>query len=78
MAGPRLEVFKFGLYLFVPITCMMHYAKPEWYTKHVLPVSVSKLSPCDGGPAQMTRIVSRSTIPTFGTNESSGLIGLEP
>lgn len=39
MAGPGLEIFKFGLYLVVPIGLMIHYSKPEWYTKNVDPVS---------------------------------------
>ncbi len=38
MGGPGLEVFKFALYLALPIGVMVHYGKPEWYTQHVLPV----------------------------------------
>lgn len=38
MAGGNLEVFKFGVYLFVPILTMLHFASPEWYNEHVLPV----------------------------------------
>ncbi|KAK0535534.1 hypothetical protein OC834_001488 [Tilletia horrida] len=38
MAGPSLEVFKFGLYLFFPLAIMVHYGDPEWYHEHVLPV----------------------------------------
>ena len=38
MAGPNLEIFKFGLYVFFPVAIMFHYGKPEWYEKHVLPV----------------------------------------
>jgi hypothetical protein len=34
-----LEVFKFGVYLFVPFTVMVAYGSPEWYKKNVLPVS---------------------------------------
>ncbi|KAK0526170.1 hypothetical protein OC835_005382 [Tilletia horrida] len=37
MAGPSLEVFKFGLYLFFPLAIMVHYGDPEWYHEHVLP-----------------------------------------
>ncbi|QRW15951.1 hypothetical protein RhiXN_03952 [Rhizoctonia solani] len=37
MAGGNLEVFKFGVYLFIPIFTMFYYASPEWYNKHVLP-----------------------------------------
>ena len=38
MAGPNLEIFKFGFYVFFPVAIMFHYGKPEWYDKHVLPV----------------------------------------
>lgn len=38
MAGPNVEIFKFGLYVFFPIAIMFHYGNPEWYEKHVLPV----------------------------------------
>lgn len=43
MAGPGLEVFKFALYLALPIGVMVHYGKPEWYTQHVLPVRADVL-----------------------------------
>ncbi|KZT33989.1 hypothetical protein SISSUDRAFT_1065682 [Sistotremastrum suecicum HHB10207 ss-3] len=33
----NLEVFKFGVYLFFPISMMYYYGNPEWYFKHVLP-----------------------------------------
>lgn len=42
MAGPGLELFKFALYLTLPIATMVHYGKPEWYTRNVLPVSVPR------------------------------------
>ena len=38
MAGGRLEVFKFGLYLLLPGALIVHLKKPEWYTNHVDPV----------------------------------------
>ncbi|KDN47535.1 hypothetical protein K437DRAFT_206503, partial [Tilletiaria anomala UBC 951] len=38
MAGPNLELFKFGLYLFFPLAVMVHYGDPEWYHKNVLPI----------------------------------------
>ncbi|KAN0063182.1 hypothetical protein ACQY0O_004346 [Thecaphora frezii] len=38
MAGPNLELFKFGLYLFFPLAVMVHYGDPEWYHRHVLPL----------------------------------------
>jgi len=37
MAGPGLEVFKFSLYLLLPVGVMIHISKPEWYTQNVLP-----------------------------------------
>lgn len=39
MAGPTLEFFRFGMYLFLPLAAMVHFGKPEWYTQNVLPVS---------------------------------------
>ena len=40
MGGPNLEVFKFGLYLFVPIFALLHFGDPDWYHNNVLPVRV--------------------------------------
>ncbi|KAG0139380.1 hypothetical protein CROQUDRAFT_85153 [Cronartium quercuum f. sp. fusiforme G11] len=37
MAGPNLELVKFGMYVFFPIALMIHYGDPEWYRKFVLP-----------------------------------------
>ncbi|KAN0075217.1 hypothetical protein V8E55_011240 [Tylopilus felleus] len=37
MGGPNLEVFKFGLYLFVPVFALLHFGDPQWYHDHVLP-----------------------------------------
>ncbi|KAF8627891.1 hypothetical protein AX15_004188 [Amanita polypyramis BW_CC] len=37
MGGPNLEIFKFSLYLFVPIAALVHFGDPEWYRRHVLP-----------------------------------------
>ncbi|PAV23486.1 hypothetical protein PNOK_0055400 [Pyrrhoderma noxium] len=37
MAGPLLEFFRFALYLSMPVGAMLHYGKPEWYKKNVLP-----------------------------------------
>ena len=39
MGGPNLEVFKFATYVAFPLLVMLHYSNPEWYAKHVLPVS---------------------------------------
>ncbi|TDL27766.1 hypothetical protein BD410DRAFT_329050 [Rickenella mellea] len=38
MTRPSLEIVKFSIYLFIPLGVMVHYAKPEWYMKNVLPV----------------------------------------
>ncbi|KAJ7581118.1 hypothetical protein C8J56DRAFT_257500 [Mycena floridula] len=38
MGGPYLEVFKFSLYLLVPIGALVHFGDPEWYRQHVIPV----------------------------------------
>lgn len=38
MGGPNLEVFKFGLYLFVPIWALLQFGDPEWYNQNVVPV----------------------------------------
>ncbi|PVU85463.1 hypothetical protein BB559_006997 [Furculomyces boomerangus] len=35
MAGPRLEVFKFGLYVFMPIGIMTFFGAPYFYEKYV-------------------------------------------
>jgi protein PET100 len=39
MAGPNVELFKFGLYLFFPLAIMIHVGDPDWYERHVRPVS---------------------------------------
>lgn len=38
MGGANLEVFKFSLYLFVPIAALVHFGDPDWYRQHVVPV----------------------------------------
>ncbi|SPO27501.1 related to PET100  len=38
MAGPNLELFKFGMYLFFPLAVMVHYGDPSFYSRHVLPI----------------------------------------
>ena len=35
-----VEVFKFGLHLFVPIFALLHFGDPDWYHNNVLPVGV--------------------------------------
>ncbi|TFK72541.1 hypothetical protein BDN72DRAFT_763185 [Pluteus cervinus] len=37
MGGPNLEIFKFSLYLFVPIAALVHFGDPQWYNTHVVP-----------------------------------------
>ncbi|KIM48877.1 hypothetical protein M413DRAFT_438050 [Hebeloma cylindrosporum] len=37
MGGPNLEIFKFSLYLFVPIAALVHFGDPEWYRTTVIP-----------------------------------------
>jgi hypothetical protein len=39
MGGLRLEAFKFGLYLTIPIFALLHFGDPEWYRTNVVPVS---------------------------------------
>ena len=40
MGGPNLEIFKFTLYLFVPIAALIHFGNPEWYRTKVVPVGI--------------------------------------
>ncbi|KAF8323391.1 hypothetical protein DL93DRAFT_2071120 [Clavulina sp. PMI_390] len=47
MAGPNLEVFKFGLYVFFPVAIMLHYGNPEWYDKHVVPARMKFFPPLE-------------------------------
>ncbi|KAF8921544.1 hypothetical protein CPB85DRAFT_1428524 [Mucidula mucida] len=37
MGGPNLEIFKFSLYLFIPIAALVHFGDPDWYRANVLP-----------------------------------------
>jgi len=37
MGGPNLEIFKFTLYLFVPLAALIHFGNPEWYRTKVVP-----------------------------------------
>jgi hypothetical protein len=39
MAGPHLELFRFAFYLFFPVAALVHYGNPDWYDRHVIPVS---------------------------------------
>ncbi|CDU26112.1 related to PET100-chaperone that specifically facilitates the assembly of cytochrome c oxidase [Sporisorium scitamineum] len=38
MAGPNLELFKFGVYLFFPLAVMVHFGDVSWYDEHVRPI----------------------------------------
>ncbi|SHO77519.1 Uncharacterized protein MSYG_1859 [Malassezia sympodialis ATCC 42132] len=38
MAGPNMEVFRFGLYLLFPLGFMLYFGDPSFYEKHVLPL----------------------------------------
>lgn len=40
MGGPNLEIFKFSLYLFVPLAALVHFGDPQWYRDVVVPVRV--------------------------------------
>ncbi|KAG9043748.1 hypothetical protein FS837_009153 [Tulasnella sp. UAMH 9824] len=37
MAGPNLELVKFGIYVFFPVAIMLHYGNPDWYQTHIIP-----------------------------------------
>ncbi|KAF8352350.1 hypothetical protein F5887DRAFT_25445 [Amanita rubescens] len=37
MGSPNLEIFKFSLYLFVPIAALIHFGDPGWYRNNVVP-----------------------------------------
>ncbi|BGP54121.1 hypothetical protein JCM8202_003121 [Rhodotorula sphaerocarpa] len=38
MAPAQLELFKFSLYVFMPVYAMLHYGDPEWYETWVGPL----------------------------------------
>lgn len=46
MGGPNLEVFKFAVYLFVPLVSLVYFGDPAWYQTHVVPVSSSPFREC--------------------------------
>ncbi|ORZ03392.1 hypothetical protein BCR43DRAFT_483277 [Syncephalastrum racemosum] len=35
MAGPQLEVVKFGVYVFFPVGIMLYFGGPDFYDKYV-------------------------------------------
>ena len=40
MGGPNLEIFKFTLYLVVPLAALIQFGNPEWYRTTVAPVYI--------------------------------------
>jgi len=48
MGGPNLEVFKFAVYMFLPVVALLHYGDPEWYKRNVLPYK-DRMFPEDKG-----------------------------
>ena len=40
MGGPNLEIFKFTLYLVVPLAALIQFGNPEWYRTTVVPVYI--------------------------------------
>ncbi|BGO89858.1 hypothetical protein NBRC10512_005628 [Rhodotorula toruloides] len=38
MAPAQLELFKFSLYVFLPVYAMLHYGDPDWYEKWISPL----------------------------------------
>ncbi|KAF7304697.1 hypothetical protein MKEN_01183800 [Mycena kentingensis (nom. inval.)] len=43
----NLEVFKFAVYLFVPLFSLVYFGDPAWYQKHVLPYRDKLLPPLE-------------------------------
>src|SRR3984957_15057047 len=62
MAGPNLEIFRFGLYLFVPLFALLHFGDPSWYHNHVLPVSPRINSMVVACPTKDCPLVPRKAI----------------
>nr|GAT61249.1 predicted protein [Mycena chlorophos] len=47
MGSPNLEVFKFGIYLFVPLFSLVYFGDPAWYHAHVVPYRDKLLPPLE-------------------------------
>ena len=62
MGGPNLEIFKFSLYLFVPIAALVHFGDPEWYRTTVVPVRFVPFSLALALNANETSTVPRQTL----------------
>jgi|SRR6266498_3548668 len=69
MGGPNLEIFKFSVYLFVPLVALIHFGDPKWYREKVIPVRLHRPLQFVTG---LTRTVSKPTLPCNGS-DSSGL-----
>ncbi len=54
MGGPNLEVFRFGVYVFVPIAFFYYFNLPEYYNKFVRPDLV-RLGGCKGMERKLRR-----------------------
>jgi len=54
MGGPNLEIFKFTLYLVVPLAALIHFGDPEWYRTKVVPYR-DKLFPADRANLQIPK-----------------------
>ncbi|PPR04954.1 hypothetical protein CVT24_010412 [Panaeolus cyanescens] len=51
MGGPNLEIFKFSLYLFVPLAALVHFGDPAWYRNVVVPYRNKLFPAADRTPA---------------------------
>ncbi|KAJ7063084.1 hypothetical protein C8F01DRAFT_1250667 [Mycena amicta] len=47
MGSPNLEIFKFGVYLFVPLFSLVYFGDPAWYQTHVVPYRDKLLPPIE-------------------------------
>ncbi|KAF7295124.1 hypothetical protein MIND_01050900 [Mycena indigotica] len=45
--NPNVEVFKFAVYLFVPLFSLVYFGDPAWYHKHVAPYRDKLLPPIE-------------------------------
>ena len=70
MGGPNLEIFKFSIYLFVPLVALIHFGNPEWYREKVVPVRLDHLRIAECYCFYRTRTVSKPTFPYNGSDNS--------
>ncbi|KAF9036706.1 hypothetical protein BJ165DRAFT_1532814 [Panaeolus papilionaceus] len=54
MGGPNLEIFKFSLYLFVPLAALVHFGDPQWYRDVVVPYRKKLFPQADHTPTLPT------------------------